>query len=165
MPKLPTVKPTAPKAPPTTGGKPSATVKPKEAPRTTWKDRFKDVLSNLSLDNAKQKISDKASEKLSAGKFKDNSKILASKLISLFLKQENTDNLTKKSPSPKILKGILKLMVDIESQRKLNTINDLRTTKFEERELQRRHKEIIKALTIKFEPRKKPVTKIGRAHV
>ena len=150
-----TVKPPTPKVPSKPAAKPAGT--PSSTPKVSLKDRLRNIFTGK-VNNIKQKIADKASQELSSGKLKDNTQILASRLINFFLKQESADSLTKNSPPQKILKGILKMMVEIESQRKMDSIKDLKTTKAEERELEKRQKEIIKALTIRFRP-KKSVTK------
>lgn len=150
-----TVKPPSPKTtkpPVPTGGKTAASETTKSS---SWKDRF----GNLFGDDKKEKTNDKpeqVKEKSTFTKLKDNTNNVANKLINAYFKGDtDTDNLTKKSSSSKILKGILKLMVQIETQRKMDEVQDLKSSKSEEREIERRHREVLKALTVRRKPRKK----------
>jgi len=86
---------------------------------------------------------------------KDTSKKLFSSFVNFFRKEEK-DTLDKNSSPTDLLKGIHKLLIEIDVQKKIDAKNDRKADKNEEREEERRHKAILKALTVR---RKKPKPK------
>lgn len=142
---------------PAPAGKSASTGKPAEA-KSSWKDRFKNMLGNAS--DASKPTVEQVTEKSSFSKLKDNTKDTLNKLVSFFVKkEEDIDNLTKKSPPVKILKGIVKLLSETEIQRKLDYVQDKKIGKSEERDTEKKHREILKALTVRRKkPKSKPVT-------
>lgn len=126
-----------------------------EAKSTSWKDRFGGLFGEK--DKATKETTNSMEPvkgKSILSKLKDNTNEVVSKLLKSFTGGEDVDNLNKKSPPTKILKGILKLMVELEAQRKSDDISDLKSSKVEERESEKRHKEVLKALTVRRKPKK-----------
>ena len=151
-------------APKTTPTKPSTPAAPPAASTSSWRDKFKDYFKSRDKSPPTQNTTDKTESKSVLSRIKDDTKDTVSKLVKLFVGSDEIDGFTKKTPPQKILKGIVKLLVEIETQKKLDYVNDRRTLKQEEREFNRRHKEILKALTVrrnlvKKKPTKKKATK------
>lgn len=151
-----TTKPPAPKA----GGETAAEETKKSK---SWRQRFGNLFGDKK-EKTKEDKPEQVKEKSTFNKLKDNTNNVANKLLNAYFKGDtDTDNLTTKSPSAKILKGILKLMVQIETQRKMDDVQDLKSSKVEERETEKRHREILKALTVRRKPRRKPKKETTKA--
>ena len=148
---------------PNTTPKPSTPAAPPAANTSSWKDKFKDYFKPKDKPATKQTATDKTESKSVLSKIKDNTKDVVGKLVKLFVGSDEIDGLTKKSPPQKILKGIVKLLAEIEAQKKSDYADDRRSLKQEERESNRRHKEILKALTVRRKPAEKKPTKKAEA--
>ena len=89
----------------------------------------------------------------------EEGKSIVKRVMGLFRSNEQTkDSIGKNSSSTQILSGIYKMLVKRETQRALDYKTDKKQNQAEERELEKRHREILKALSFKRPP-KKPVVK------
>lgn len=93
-----------------------------------------------------QKPADITPEKSTFDRVKDTTKELVSKLLSFFREDKTEEEITKKSPTDKILKGIVKALVEQEAQRKDDFVRDKKLAKNESRDDEKKHQEIIKVL-------------------
>lgn len=91
-------------------------------------------------------------EKSTVKTIKDTTKDIVGKLLSLFQVKKSDDEVTEKSPSKQIVKGILKLLVENEAERKSDFKEEMSATKREERDVEKRHGAILRALTIRRKP-------------
>lgn len=90
----------------------------------------------------------------------EGSKGIFSKMFSLFRGKQDGDSITENSSSTDLLSGIYKLLVKRENRRLLESKNSKKDGQQEEREEEKRHKEILKALTVKRPAKKKVEEKL-----
>ena len=79
----------------------------------------------------------------------ESSKGVFSRIKNLFGGKQEKDSIGKSSSTTEIISGIHKLLVEKEAARLQDYKKGLKEDKAEERQLQKRHKEILKALTVK----------------
>lgn len=80
-------------------------------------------------------------------KLKDDTKDMVNKILSFFRQEKTEDNITVKSPTTKILKGIHKLLVEKNAQENIDFKADRKALKQEERDNEKRNNEILKILS------------------
>lgn len=100
-------------------------------------------------------------QKSSAKTIRESTKQVVDKLLNLFGLKKDVGELTEKSNSKEIITGIHKLLVETEAQRKSDFKTEMSSVKDEEKETEKRHGEILKALTV----RRKPVKRVKKEEV
>ena len=85
----------------------------------------------------------------------EKSKGIFSKMASLFRGKEQADSIGQNSSSTEILSGIYKLLVDKEKRNVDDHKEKDKKQQQEESELEKRHKEVLKALTVKRATKRK----------
>jgi hypothetical protein len=92
----------------------------------------------------------------------EEGKSIVKRVMGLFRSNEQTkDSIGKNSSSTEILSGIYKMLVQRETQRALDYKTDKKQNQAEERELEKRHREILKALSFKRPPKKQIEKKVA----
>lgn len=97
-------------------------------------------------DSPEKNTADITPPKSTFARIKDDTKQVVNKLLGFFRQNETVGEVTVKSPTTKILQGIHKLLVEQEAQRKTDFQEDKKRGVQEERENEKRHREILKVL-------------------